>query len=91
MSKSCQGLLQEFVRCLLNSDCVKVQKLLLSFRCIAPIVNVSTSMQKHHQCLQAPYDVDVVDDMAGDCMHVSNLRTGRRPCTHATLPSDGQN
>ncbi len=23
MSKSCQGLLQEFVRCLLDSDCVK--------------------------------------------------------------------
>jgi hypothetical protein len=53
MSKSCQGLLQEFVRCLLNSDCVKVQQLSLSFRCTAPIVNVSTSMQKHHSCLHS--------------------------------------
>ena len=65
MSKSCQGLLQEFVRCLLNSDCVKVQQLLLPFRCTASIVNVSTSMQKHRPSLQAPYHIDVVDDMAG--------------------------
>lgn len=47
MSKSCQGLLQEFVRCLLNSDCVKVQQLLLLFDCTASVVNVFTSMQKH--------------------------------------------
>lgn len=33
MSKSCQGLLQEFVRCLLDTDCVKVHCCMRSPTC----------------------------------------------------------
>jgi hypothetical protein len=64
MSKSCQGLLQEFVRCLLNSDCVKVQHLLRATCHVLPVQSAPSSLQKRLQCLHVARRDDLVDDVA---------------------------